>query len=122
MPLSVTCAAPLHTVTPTLRLLAAGGYAFCHARCPRRGSWQAPGHPSLLTVRFADPQRDGHATIVLSAIRRFRTLHNFPRSQTFIRLRVRMKAQGTGQRYESETLQIAEQGRFEFGDHGGGCR
>jgi hypothetical protein len=24
-----------------------------------------------------------------------------------------MKAQGTGQRYESETLQIAEQGRFE---------
>jgi hypothetical protein len=33
-----------------------------------------------------------------------------------------MKAQGTGQRYEYDTLQIAEQGRFEFGDHGGGCR
>ena len=71
MPKSVTCAAPLHTVTPTLRLLAAAGYRLCHARCPRRGSWQAPGHPSLLTVRFLFPQCDGHAITVLSAIRRF---------------------------------------------------
>ena len=37
MPLSVTDAAPPHTVTPTLRLLATCGYALCHARCPRRG-------------------------------------------------------------------------------------
>ncbi len=37
MPLPVPDAAPLHPVTPTLRLLAAGGYALCHARCPLRG-------------------------------------------------------------------------------------
>ena len=34
---SGTDAAPLHTVTPTLRLLAPGGYALCHARCRQRG-------------------------------------------------------------------------------------
>ena len=37
MPLPVPDAAPLHPVTPTLRLLATGGYALCHARCPLRG-------------------------------------------------------------------------------------
>ena len=37
MPLPVPGAAPLHPVTPTLRLLATGGYALCHARCPPRG-------------------------------------------------------------------------------------
>ena len=37
MPLPVPDAAPLHPVTPTLRLLAPGGYALCHARCPQRG-------------------------------------------------------------------------------------
>ena len=37
MPLQEPDAAPLHTVTPTLRLLAAAGYRLCHARCTRRG-------------------------------------------------------------------------------------
>ena len=71
MPLPVPGAAPLHPVTPTLRLLAPAGCRLCHARCPLRGWGQAPGHPSLLTVRFPDPQGDGLAITVLSAIRRF---------------------------------------------------
>ena len=37
MPLPEPDAAPLHTVTPTLRLLAAAGYRLCHARCRRCG-------------------------------------------------------------------------------------
>ena len=69
MPLPEPDAAPLHTVTPTLRLLAAGGYALCHARCRRCGYVAgvrssvppsrplpcAPGSVRALTVLSAIP-------------------------------------------------------------------
>ena len=88
--------------------------------CSFRGKAGRPGFRKLQPGRLTSIPRSGQDTTGLSAICRFYTppilfpdLHPGTGEDEGSRNRAA---------YETETLQIAEQGRFEFGVHGGGCR